>query len=448
MLADSVRCWAQASADVALACTRATRLSPSCCAAALRALCCRCCAGCFAQVSTVAPMPRAKRGAACAVALPAARESELAGDTLDAVLARCVGDVATLCAAACVSRHWRAAASQPQLYAALQNFGSAERLTDARLVALVRRACGVDADGTPFCALRSLDLRSARNVTLRGVYHALWLPRDAAGEPLLRGALQRLFVAGVRNTEADATSFADHLAALSRFVSPGRDDDATDVERVESCASDVRGGRVCGRVVSEDEDHVCYKCDLACCVECAHVHRARRASQCPHMCNRCRRFSDRWTQPCDRCKRWCCAACALECNACGYLGPCADCAAEGEEGHMYFCDCDDCGAIYCEGCAFGGDEADNRLRECDAGEGFVLDRLGLSAYCQKAYCRDCQREGYLERFVVDRGSSDDEEEDEAEPEAYMLCLSCNSEAEEVAEMYGFGDFSSSEEEDE
>jgi hypothetical protein len=68
-------------------------------------------------------------------------------------------------------------------------------MTDERLAALVRRACGVDSDGNVH-KLLSLRVTFAP-VTLRGVLAALRAPRNDDGEPLLRGSLRKLRVAGL-----------------------------------------------------------------------------------------------------------------------------------------------------------------------------------------------------------------------------------------------------------
>jgi hypothetical protein len=92
----------------------------------------------------------------------------LSADTLIAVLRALNGDVASLCAAACVSRAWRDAALHPSLWrdfsACFGDGDVAARLTDARLAALVTRARG---------GLERLHLSSCTALTAFGVVAAL-----------------------------------------------------------------------------------------------------------------------------------------------------------------------------------------------------------------------------------------------------------------------------------
>ena len=65
-------------------------------------------------------------------------------DVLVLVLQPLEGDVASLCAAACVARNWRDAVSSPRLWTRIGPLTPvvAARLTDARLDSLIRRARG------------------------------------------------------------------------------------------------------------------------------------------------------------------------------------------------------------------------------------------------------------------------------------------------------------------
>ena len=86
------------------------------------------------------------------------------------LLAGVDGDVATLCAAACVAQPWRAAAAEPSLWRRpTLSQRVREAMTDARVKWLVARA---GARGPV-----ALDLRGCVNVTAAGVAVAL-LPPD------------------------------------------------------------------------------------------------------------------------------------------------------------------------------------------------------------------------------------------------------------------------------
>ncbi len=99
---------------------------------------------------------------------------EIPAEALPLVLLRCVSQrrgarlgqppcVATLCAAACVSRAWRAAATDPLLWRSLRLAGW-RALTDAALALLVARAGGT---------LSSVDVSSCPGLTAGGVLRAL-----------------------------------------------------------------------------------------------------------------------------------------------------------------------------------------------------------------------------------------------------------------------------------
>jgi len=74
---------------------------------------------------------------------------ELPPDVLHAIFMPLAGDMRTLCAAACVSTSWHTAALHPWLWRKLHadhdgKLVAHNTMTDERLAALVRRACGVD----------------------------------------------------------------------------------------------------------------------------------------------------------------------------------------------------------------------------------------------------------------------------------------------------------------
>ena len=113
------------------------------------------------------------------------------------VLARLAGDVPSLCAAACVSRAWRAAAAAPALWLRLERLPSeaAGRLNTERLIWLVARAAG---------GLERLDLSGA----------------DGVGDDSLDAALQQPhalthFVADSDCSLLSASVVAEALASRS-----------------------------------------------------------------------------------------------------------------------------------------------------------------------------------------------------------------------------------------
>jgi hypothetical protein len=165
----------------------------------------------------------------------------LCGDSVRRVLRSLDGDVATLCAAACVCRAWRAEVCGDSLLWA--DFSGrlclgprvAERLTDARLAALVTRAAG---------GLRRLDLTSCPEVSVEGVLAALH------GHP----KLSLLHVRGVRfnppreqqpaDDEAPRLTLEDAHRALRVAVMAQRTD--LDARRPWFCSSHDGGcGRLC-----------------------------------------------------------------------------------------------------------------------------------------------------------------------------------------------------------
>lgn len=93
----------------------------------------------------------------------------LPGDVILRVLHHHAGDVRTLCAAACVGRAWREAATVPSLWTQLKALPlrTAVELTDERLAALIARARG---------CLEALDVSNALRLTDEGLRAALLQP--------------------------------------------------------------------------------------------------------------------------------------------------------------------------------------------------------------------------------------------------------------------------------
>ena len=196
---------------------------------------------------------------------------ELSPDVLHMLLLPLAGDVRTLCAAICVNKSWRAAVLHPVLWRKINSRRRMwqvedqvlDTLDDARLAALVRRACGVDPDGVTQ-ALVSLRVTDA-SVTLRGVLQALRGPRDDAGNPLLYGSLRTLRVAGLPFPRTEASKLVDALARFMRPPRPGRRPNLDVFGGITRCTKvlDVRrgGSIVCGRVASTLE-RSCDECSF------------------------------------------------------------------------------------------------------------------------------------------------------------------------------------------
>ena len=113
----------------------------------------------FALTRRARPQPDA---ALAVVAVP-----DLPSDVMPRLFSWLAGDVATLCAAACVSRQWRDLAASPALWTALLVHGAAARaaLTPRRLASLLDRAGGLP--------LTALDLTACVNLTGADVLAAL-----------------------------------------------------------------------------------------------------------------------------------------------------------------------------------------------------------------------------------------------------------------------------------
>jgi hypothetical protein len=106
---------------------------------------------------------------------------ELPAKVLHAILLPLAGDIATLCAAACVSTSWNCQALHPRLWKKLElhpplyatatgaetscQSTKPQYLTDERLAMLVRRACGLDADGNEH---KLLSLRATHSTEVPG----------------------------------------------------------------------------------------------------------------------------------------------------------------------------------------------------------------------------------------------------------------------------------------
>ena len=179
----------------------------------------------------------------------------LPAEALERVVSFVTGDVLTLCASACVARAWRDAAVrvEPRSAVRLNKLPDAvaQRLTDAGLVALVRRARG---------RLVSLDLCGARLVTDEGLTAALLQPHaltvfraDVACSELTASAVMRALEpqrGRVRELSVRGLKCLPHL--------PGSDEEAAETAWYAECRGVVRilrallaprgtlvGGKVC-----------------------------------------------------------------------------------------------------------------------------------------------------------------------------------------------------------
>jgi len=353
---------------------------------------------------------------------------------LHAILLPLAGDIATLCAAACVSTNWHVAALHPRLWKKLElhpplyatapgadtscQSTKPQHLTDERLAMLVRRACGLDAKGNVH-KLLSLRATHSTEVTLRGVLAALRGPRTLSGKPLLRGALRTLHVSGVKHCFSKPSGKL--VAALFKFVAV--DGDARpnfDIlgAGITACTKQLPDGTVCGRVASA-LDHACDKCGIALCAGCC---RSSDAA-CEHMCSSCGRVADELElcaccedkgQPASFCSgcMWHCAGNGDDCDdrddTFGEI--CQKCAEKAiADGLSDVTTCKGCGSSCCGNCTF---ESGN-MSLC------MNDAYGLgccACYCPKPACA-----GKNLTMFWTMGDFDDE------PEVCYMCRTCRRE---------------------
>jgi hypothetical protein len=233
---------------------------------------------------------------------------ELPAELIVLVLLPLSGDVRSLCAAACVARPWRHAASSPRVWLKIGPFRgpAAAHLTDARLLSLVAR---VSSGG-----LRHLDLTGVAKSSLSDEGLAFALRRQtgllsftADGEPLTgagiaaalapsSGCLHRLGVRGVcaepvpadgvphGNQHAFWTNCIETLDTLQALLSP---EGSTDADAVCCSKVQTRTGatsmcvRVCGSEAS------CSACGATYCNAHDRLHRYRCTSCGGGACQRC-----------------------------------------------------------------------------------------------------------------------------------------------------------------
>lgn len=273
---------------------------------------------------------------------------ELPLDALRIVLAPHAGNVAQLCAAACVSRVWRAAAAERQLWKTLVNFlhlkscKATPRLmevTDARLAELVARA----GSGEPH--LERLDVSFCEHVSAQGVVAAL----AGAG---LEGKLVQLYFAGVHSSEGDD----DVVPLLHTFLRDGRKLERTDVGQRVLCNFPQQDGEGQPSTCSSLCTHVmCTLCEINRCCWCftppCWVGEFPFTPVCRHMCADCGKVRGE-----------------------GELSQCLACELPDRETELL---CDDCLGV-CSVCARPHCvryHSDALLRDC--------------WYCDLAYCQEC-----------------------------------------------------------
>jgi hypothetical protein len=138
----------------------------------------------------------------------------LSSDEVALILAQLDGDVPSLCAAACVSRAWRAAAAAPALWVRLECLppAVAERLNAERLAGLVARAAG---------GLQLLDLSDAGRFSLTDadLVAALRQPHALTSFTADSGC-ERLTAAGVVAALASRRGLMFELSVAGLAVGP------------------------------------------------------------------------------------------------------------------------------------------------------------------------------------------------------------------------------------
>lgn len=276
------------------------------------------------------------------------------------------GDVATLCAAACVARAWRDAAFTPRLWADMcMSPRVASRLTDARLAMLTARAGD---------SLLYLDLSRGRSsLTARGVLRALREHRLAS-----------LRVRGVRSSGGelalDEVKDADSASPLALFRSLLLSGGSLDLDVAATCTLrpiSPLDAKPCGRLCAS-QDVSCPDCSTYVCVACKLKHKRWRP-RCTHLCYECLAYSEDddhfW---CEMCRRAFCGDCQplLECCACEFV--CCHACAE-----LYSVSCSrrGCRTSYCLSCA-----EDGFLQSCGD--------------CGNAYCQNCARFSFYWRSLI------------------------------------------------
>jgi len=324
---------------------------------------------------------------------PAARDHasrryapELPSEVLRKILLPLAGDMRTMCAAACVSTSWHAAALHPRLWRKLHADRDghliAKTTTDSRLKLLVRRACGVDAEGNEH-KLVSLCVSFAP-VTLRGVLAALRGPRNADGTPLLHGALRTLRVSGLPFPEGDEKK-GKLTRDLSSFVRPPRPDGHSNFDLLGGmtpCTA-THDGEACGRAASL-RTHWCVLCDSALCRQCCiynptacNCENMCEGCGCCHeplfLCSSCRSSGSSHRHFCKDCMCVCCGDCDPDAFDGGH---CLECAT--------FCDYRWCDGDRCKPRVYCNDCSNTYVAQCD-GE-----------LCSREYCTLCQDEHLVE----------------------------------------------------
>ena len=231
-------------------------------------------------------------------------------DAILRVLRHHAGDVRTLCAAACVGRAWRDAATEPSHWTQLKalTLRTAVELTDQRLTALVARARG---------NLGRLDVSNALHLTDAGLRAALQQPhalveftadahcRQLTAQGVARalasqnGRMRRLVTRGLacapdfpladddERVEGWYDESAGSIAALHELIAP--DGDALDGSLfcTHPCArlcgaEDVCSSAGCDTVVCEehreaDNFQLCFGCWELFCGDCITAYRGRCA---------------------------------------------------------------------------------------------------------------------------------------------------------------------------
>ena len=358
---------------------------------------------------------------------------ELPLDALRLVLAPYAGNVAQLCAAACVSRAWRAAAAERQLWKSLHIFQHLKHtaraprpveLTVARLAELVTRG-GSGVGGQPHLELLSLEQSKLTSITARGVATAL----AGAG---LEGKLHGLYVAGVLSSEGDD----EVIPQLRTFLTSdyARLFSETNAHQHLLCNAPQEGGvgqppvcsRLCTRVT-------CTLCEInLCCWCCIGVWNGRDFNGtpvCDHMCAHCGRVRGELLE-CTTCSDYrhrafgrvraqnLCENCVGFCSGCDDARCFRRCF-----GDMHGCAF--CGLIYCDECNQGVEWAWCALCDrsyctgygtaCTAAADIIKSAADWVPYLEA-------REGGLDAAVAERLLASVEEDDDETGD--LLCHRC------------------------
>jgi hypothetical protein len=325
------------------------------------------------------------------------------------------GDTPSLCAAACVSRDWHAAVTGTASAWRALALGETARgaLTDARLLALVARACG---------NLESVDLRGACHLTDAGLLAAL-APQAKLSRVLLAGCeaqtaggvlaalggKRSLVMLSVNSLQADdAQRAAQQLARIQALVPDAQTLDVSGV-----CTLLKPSGEECARLRGAPGERFARTH--------AHIDLCRLEAQGTRACDACGVLGA-------------CALCAADFKECVFcrLAMCKRCADRGSGG-AGMSECAHCHVVQCSGNLDGSDDvsckacAKEYCAACSALHGAAAVVIEC-ARCNAWLCaKPCAQDAGMLSVRVGCPCPHDSEADEQ----MMLCAGCSADVEDA-----------------